>query len=116
MVATSSLADSLRATMVSDLRQLATSQENYFADHSRYGQVLGKAGTANTVQLDPSPGVTVTLTYATANAWTARAVHAWLPGRSCVAFVGPVPATRKLRTAHEGRSATEETIAACDLN
>lgn len=113
MQADSALAALLIDSMRSSLRDLATAQEGYFADHTRYGRVLGKAG-RNLVVLAPPPGVTVTLTYATSNSWAARATHTWLPGRSCVAWVGEVPPSRQPVTAGSRRNATEEGMAACD--
>jgi hypothetical protein len=110
----SATAQLLFTMMATDLRNLSTAQEVYFSDHARYGMRLGVSGDTSRVQMDPSPGVTVTLTYSTRNSWTARAVHDWLPGRSCVIAVGAIPPSRTLRTTKDGRTPTQEAHATCD--
>ena len=57
------------ASMKSDLRNLATAQESYFADNQTY--------TTSTVAVNfsPSSGVTVTIPDAAGTKWTATATH-----------------------------------------
>jgi hypothetical protein len=110
----SATAQLLFTMMSTDLRNLSTAQEVYFADHARYGTLLGAPGDTSRVQMDPSPGVSVTLTYSTRTSWTARAVHDWLPGRSCVIAVGAIPPSRVIRTSKDGRVPTQEAQATCD--
>lgn len=62
---------SFRATMKSDLRNLSSAQEAYFADWQRYSSSL--------VDLGPlfisSPNVAVSIDSATATGWGATATH-----------------------------------------
>ena len=57
------------ASMKSDLRNLATAQESYFADNQTY--------TTSTIAVNfsPSSGVTVTIPDAAGTKWTATATH-----------------------------------------
>jgi prepilin-type N-terminal cleavage/methylation domain-containing protein len=56
------------AAMKSDLRNLVTAEESYFADNVTYTTNLGTAFTAST-------GVTVTIGSATGTGWAASASH-----------------------------------------
>jgi prepilin-type N-terminal cleavage/methylation domain-containing protein len=61
------------ASMKSDLRNLITAQEAYFADNnSTYAASTGAMGT----NYRASSGVTVTINSSTATGWTAKATHA----------------------------------------
>jgi prepilin-type N-terminal cleavage/methylation domain-containing protein len=61
------------ASMKSDLRNLVTAQEAYFADNnSSYAASTGAMGT----NYRASSGVTVTINSSTATGWTASATHA----------------------------------------
>ena len=61
------------ASMKSDLRNLVTAQEAYFADNnSTYAASTGAMGT----NYRASSGVTVTINSSTATGWTAKATHA----------------------------------------
>ena len=61
------------ASMKSDLRNLVTAQEAYFADNnSNYAASTGAMGT----NYRASSGVTVTINSSTATGWTAKATHA----------------------------------------
>jgi prepilin-type N-terminal cleavage/methylation domain-containing protein len=61
------------ASMKSDLRNLVTAQEAYFADNnSTYAASTGAMGT----NYRASSGVTVTINSSTATGWTASATHA----------------------------------------
>ena len=56
------------AAMKSDLRNLVTAEESYFADNTTYTTDLGTA-------FSESAGVTVTITAATGLGWAATAAH-----------------------------------------
>jgi hypothetical protein len=99
--------------MKASLRNLVTAQEMYFSDYNTYGKVLSRQD-GGTVVIAPAAGVTLTLTYATASSWTGRATHDWLPGMSCVIFVGNVPASRQMRTTLQGLSPKTEASPVCD--
>lgn len=99
----------------SELRNLLTAQEAYFSEWATYGREFASAD-RNGVILKPSPGITVTISYATKDSHSARATHAWLPGRSCVIFVGAVEPARLPKTASEGRAASQEGAPVCDAN
>ena len=85
------------SAMKSDLRNLATSQEAWFADNTVYfgGPVTTAApfpagctpGGANPCIYTPSVGVTVNAIPAPGG-WSATAVHAQAPARNCAIFVG----------------------------
>ena len=113
MSITPEVARVLFASMAADLRNLVTAQENYFADHNSYGRVLSTTNSSQVV-IRPSPGVTLTLTYVTANTWTGRANHEWLGKSSCVIAVGKVAASRIPRTATLGRVGDTEGSPVCD--
>jgi hypothetical protein len=77
-------ADTVRgflAAVRSDLRNLVTAQEAYYADHARYGTSL------EAIKFIPSRGVTLAFTVTEPNGWAARATVAALRG-SCVIWVG----------------------------
>src|SRR5687768_18572235 len=57
------------ASMRSDLRNLAVSQESYMYDHSVYSSSLGA------MNVIPSNGVTITIGVATGQGWNAQAEH-----------------------------------------
>jgi prepilin-type N-terminal cleavage/methylation domain-containing protein len=80
------------ATMKSDLRNLATAEEGYFADNKAY--VAGTAsndGAGTTASIAggfvPSSGVTVTATTATGG-WQAEAVYSTGTTKHCFIWVG----------------------------
>lgn len=68
------------AAMRSDLRNLVTAEESYFADNVTYTSNLGPTFTA-------SSGVTVEIGYATGTGWRATARHA-RTGSTCSIFMG----------------------------
>lgn len=79
------------ATMKSDLRNLVTVQEAYFADHGVYAPALD--------QFPPdsywvSAGVMVVVEQATPTGWKATATHNGTKYH-CAIFVGDVPPPRK---------------------
>jgi type IV pilus assembly protein PilA len=78
----------LVASMKSDLRNLASSQEAYWVENrTYYGGVLPGAG----IQFSVSPGVTVTIVNATDAGWSARATGLPLTTMQCVIFYGTTP-------------------------
>jgi len=75
------------AAMKSDLRNLVTAEESYFADQVSY--------TTSTVAINftPSTGVTITIGAATGTGWSATAKHNALAAtKTCGIFVGSATA------------------------
>jgi hypothetical protein len=107
------MAETFLAAMANDLRNLVTAQEAYFADYNRYGNVLSSSD-RRAVFIQPSQGVTLTLTYATAAGWTGRASHDWIGGLSCVIWVGRVPPSKMITTRLNGLYGKEEAVPICD--
>jgi hypothetical protein len=70
--------------MLSDLRNLVTAQEMYYADHLTYAESLDMLGTTYRT----SSGVTVTVLTGTATGWSATAVHERVPQARCGVFIG----------------------------
>ena len=62
------------ATVKSDLRNLVTAEEAYFADHTTYTTALA------TTQFAASQGVTYSVTNATGTGWEGTATHVGLVG------------------------------------
>jgi prepilin-type N-terminal cleavage/methylation domain-containing protein len=73
---------SYAASMRSDLRNLAVSQESYMYDHSVYSSSLGA------MNVIPSNGVTITIGVATAQGWNAQAEHYMANPIRCYIYVG----------------------------
>ena len=79
-------------SMTSDLRNLATAQESYWADNATYyaGSIPGN------IMLNPSLSVSLTITAASTGGWAARATHTGTTV-TCALFSGnaapPAPAT-----------------------
>jgi prepilin-type N-terminal cleavage/methylation domain-containing protein len=73
------------ASMRSDLRNLAVSQESYMYDHATYATSLGD------MNVVPSNGVTVTIGVATGQGWNAQADHPMASPIRCYIFVGNAP-------------------------
>lgn len=71
----------LITTMKSDLRNMVSAQESYFADHSFYAASLGDFG------FKLSDGVVLTSLTVMPGAWTAVVTHAKLPGYECAIAV-----------------------------
>jgi prepilin-type N-terminal cleavage/methylation domain-containing protein len=70
-------------TMKSDLRNMVTAEESYFADNVTYTSNLGTAFT-------PSAGVTIVISNATAQGWTATASHN-SSTKTCNIWIGATP-------------------------
>jgi type IV pilus assembly protein PilA len=81
------------ASMKSDLRNLATAEEGYFADNQVYlsGTASNLAGVATqldaTTKFVPSAGVTVTVTATAGTGWSAVAGHS-ATTKTCAIFIG----------------------------
>ncbi len=73
------------ASMKSDLRNLVTAEESYFADNVTY------ATTTSNLQYNSSAGVTVTVSGATGTGWSATASHN-ATTKTCGIFVGAATA------------------------
>ena len=69
------------ASMKSDLRNILTAQENYFADNMTY-----TTSTTN-LRLQVSPGVTISINNSSAQGWDATASHT-ATTRTCGIFYG----------------------------
>jgi prepilin-type N-terminal cleavage/methylation domain-containing protein len=77
------------ASMKSDLRNLAGTQEAYWNQATTYyGGVIPNPGV---FPYQTSPGVTVTIINATAAGWSAQATAVPLTTTTCVIFYGTVP-------------------------
>jgi len=81
------------AAMKSDLRNLVTAQESYFADNVTYTTTL------TTAVYNASAGVTVAIGSASGTGWTATAHHNGT-AKTCGIFVGT--ATAPITGANEG--------------
>lgn len=81
------------AEMKSDLRNLATAQETYAGDNNTY---YGGSVPSSVLVYNPSQGINITITEATAAGWAATASTVYTP-RTCSIFSGaatpPSPAT-----------------------
>jgi prepilin-type N-terminal cleavage/methylation domain-containing protein len=77
------------AALHEDLRNLATVQESYFYNYAVYSM------STSDLQFNNSPGVTVTITTASATGWSASAASPLATPGTCAVFYGAVsnPAT-----------------------
>jgi type IV pilus assembly protein PilA len=76
------------ASMKSDLRNLASTQESYWVENrTYYAGVIPAAG----FQFAPSAGVSVVMVSATDAGWSARATAVPLTTTQCVIFYGTTP-------------------------
>lgn len=73
---------SYASSMKSDLRNLASQQENYFYSNETYTSDL------NLVLFDGSPGVVLTITEATSDGWSATSTHPAASPLTCAVFYG----------------------------
>jgi type IV pilus assembly protein PilA len=83
------------ASMKSDLRNMATAEEAYFADFQVYasgvGSNLAGVGTPMTgTGFVPSTGVTITATASGGTGWSATTSHSGT-AKTCAIFVGVAP-------------------------
>ncbi len=70
------------ANVKSDLHTLSQAQENYFYDYAVYTQSLAL------LNVQPSPSVSITIVEATANGWSATAVHPAAVPVTCAVYYG----------------------------
>jgi len=70
------------ATVVLDLKNLASQQEIYHAGEFTY------SNTTTAVGMVVSEGVTVSINFSDGRGWAATATHAALPGRQCGVYYG----------------------------
>jgi prepilin-type N-terminal cleavage/methylation domain-containing protein len=80
------------ASMKSDLRNIATAQEAYFADNQLYANMsasnVGGVGTADVATgFVPSAGVTVTANGSGGTGWDANSSHSGT-AKTCAIFIG----------------------------
>lgn len=94
------------------LRALLAAQEEVRAARGRYAQGFGSG--AEAVAFAPPPGVTITFAFADSGGWSAVAIHAALPGKSCVLWAGTVPVPRRPETSHDANRGGEGEVV-CDL-
>ncbi len=90
------------ASMKSDLRNIATVQEGYFADNQVYATMAASnlAGTATPDPLTsfvPSAGVTIASTPSAGAGWNATAGHS-ATTRTCDIFIGSAPGSAGIAT------------------
>lgn len=83
------------ASMKSDLRNVATAQESYFADNQVYtdmtaSNVGGTASPDPATGFVPSAGVSITATATGGTGWSAVATHSGT-SKTCAIFVGVAP-------------------------
>ena len=79
--------------MKSDLRNMATTQESYFADYQIYiGGTANNttAGTSSIYGFVPSAGVTVTAVATGGTGWNSRSAHT-ATTKTCAIFVNVAP-------------------------
>ena len=94
--------ESLLTSVAHDLRNLATAQEDYFTSNYSYASVP-----TDLVNVEFSPGVTVTITHVQQDGWAAQATHVSLSGRQCGLYTGNAPAAA-------GAPATVNGIVGCN--
>ena len=71
------------ASMKSDLRNLVTAEEAFFADSVKYTTVIGAGG----IQFSTTSGVTGPTIQTTTDGWTAWVAHT-TTGKTCAIYVG----------------------------
>jgi len=64
------------------LRQLVAAEEAFFAENGSYTQDL------STIGVKPEPDVSIRFLWLSRGGWAASGVHAELPGKNCIVFVG----------------------------
>jgi type IV pilus assembly protein PilA len=73
-----------KVSVRADLRNVVTQQERYFGPNQAYAP-----DAALLSDFQPSPGVTITVTWSSNLGWAGIAEHASLPGERCGYFIGP---------------------------
>jgi prepilin-type N-terminal cleavage/methylation domain-containing protein len=74
------------ASLKTDLRNLSSAEEAYFFENRAYTTVLSN------LQLNSSPGVTLTIVDATGSGWSAKATHPASFPLTCALFNGNITA------------------------
>jgi hypothetical protein len=97
----------VRTRLKSDLRNLVTAQEAFYAGHSTYSDQI------DALSYRPSNGSLVSLTATQNNAWAAVAQDASDPTKSCVIFINLAEKYRP-KTAKEKRAPDKEGAPLCD--
>lgn len=90
------------AQLKTDLRNLATVEEAFYYDSTYY---VDDDRLIALNRYRESTGVTVTTLQATPGGWSARAVHASLPGMTCYLFYGNVTPVGPSGGSSEGKIA-----------
>ncbi len=73
---------SMLAAMKSDLRNMATAQENYFTTYFTYTSNI------NNFDFNMTQNVTVTIPEADNSGWRGTATHSGAPGKTCEIYYG----------------------------
>lgn len=94
---------SYRVAVKTDLRTFAVQQERYFSSNMAYASSAG-----DVPDFSPSAGVTITVTWASANGWAAEGEHTSLVGQKCGYFTGPAPAGSAGPATQSGAIACDE--------
>lgn len=76
------------ALMKSELRNLVTAQEAFFADNNRYAKDMAEMKEYGWA---PGDDITIEMTRADDNSWSATATHSEEAGGSCMIYVGQRP-------------------------
>jgi prepilin-type N-terminal cleavage/methylation domain-containing protein len=80
----------VRSSMISDLRNLATAQEAFYADSTRYATAYGTTIGTNTVNFAPSQNNNLSISSATGAGWSAVVSNMGYNGGAsyCGVYVG----------------------------
>lgn len=107
-------APTLTTVLGSRVRQLMVAEESYFADHMTYTRDLAALGFPRpaTPAAARRDSVTLTVTAANDRGWSATISHRAWPGRSCVVYVGTVPAVPATMRSHRRPAADARPV--CD--
>lgn len=85
---------SMLASMKSDLRNMATAQENYFTTYYTYSNNI------NSFDFNMTEHVSITIPEADNSGWRATATHSGAPGKTCEIYYGD--ASGATVASHEG--------------
>lgn len=88
-------------SLTSQLRNLVSAEESYYADHSTYSNSLKELGYV------AREGAVVMVFRADKRGWAGRAVHPAIAGKSCVIWVGPTGEAAQVRTDATGITGAE---------
>jgi len=78
----------VKASMISDLRNLATAQEAFYADSSHYATAYGTTIATGTLNFSVSQNNTLTIGGGNASGWAATISNPGYSPGSCGVFVG----------------------------